>query len=460
KLINLAVPDTIDERALNKRDSLNVYQKTENNNLAVNAAKTIGCQVINIGAQDLIEGRPVLILGLLWQIIKIQLTSQISLKNYPELVLLLSEGEEMSALSALPPEDILLRWFNYHLKSGGSSRHVSNFGDDLKDSECYSVLLHQLDASNCDLCTESDPMDKAAHVISNAVKLGAYPFIRAEDICAANKKLNLGFVALLFNTCHGLTLSEEIIANFDFASLTLDDAGDTREERVFRMWINSLNMPGVYIHNLFDDLSDGFVILQLEDSVQPGVVNWKKANKDPKSVYKKVENCNYAVEIGRSMGFSMVNIGGLDIVHKDKKLILAIIWQLMRRHTLKVLAALAAHEGLTEVTEEHIIHWANSRVARSGKTSTMQNFKDHSLKTGVFLLDLVAAVEPRAVNWDLVTTGENDDDQLSNAKYCISVSQKIGACVFLTPEDIVEVKSKMIMTFVSSIWATDLSMQR
>lgn len=31
KLINLAVPDTIDERALNKKDTLNVYQKTENN---------------------------------------------------------------------------------------------------------------------------------------------------------------------------------------------------------------------------------------------------------------------------------------------------------------------------------------------------------------------------------------------------------------------------------------------
>ena len=229
-------------------------------------------------------------------------------------------------------------------------------------------------------------------------------------------------------------------------------------------------------------------------------------NKEPKSVYKKVENCNYAVEIGRSMNFSMVNIGGLDIVHKDKKLILAIIWQLMRRcvvymiwlayytyvslypswsfslrytshltrlcfrmlcrtllctrHTLKVLAELAAHEGLTEVTEEHIIHWANTRVAGSGKSTTMLNFKDHSLQTGVFLLDLVAAVEPRAVNWDLVTAGTDEDEQLSNAKYCISVAQKIGACVFLTPEDIVEVKSKMIMTFVSSIWATDLSMQR
>lgn len=57
KLINLAVPDTIDERALNKKENLNIYHKTENLNLALNAAKGIGCQVVNIGSQDLIEGR-------------------------------------------------------------------------------------------------------------------------------------------------------------------------------------------------------------------------------------------------------------------------------------------------------------------------------------------------------------------------------------------------------------------
>lgn len=76
-LINLACPDTIDERAINKKEDMNVYQKTENVNLALNAAKSIGCQVVNIGANDIIEGRPILILGLIWQIIKIQLLSQV-----------------------------------------------------------------------------------------------------------------------------------------------------------------------------------------------------------------------------------------------------------------------------------------------------------------------------------------------------------------------------------------------
>lgn len=144
KLINLAVPDAIDDRALNTNATMNVYQKTENQNLALNAAKAIGCQVINIGAQDLIEGRPILILGLVWQIIKIQLLSQITLVNFPELVLLLEEGETMQDLMRLHPELILLRWLNYHLRKGGSPRVAKNFGSDLAVSyirmSCLCVL--------------------------------------------------------------------------------------------------------------------------------------------------------------------------------------------------------------------------------------------------------------------------------------------------------------------------------
>jgi plastin-1 len=138
KLINSAQADAIDNRALNTHVNMNVYQKTENQNLALNAAKAIGCQVINIGAQDLIEGRPILILGLVWQIIKIQLLSQITLNNFPELVLLLEEGETLQDFMKLHPELVLLRWLNYHLKKGNSSRVVKNFGSDLAVS--YGII--------------------------------------------------------------------------------------------------------------------------------------------------------------------------------------------------------------------------------------------------------------------------------------------------------------------------------
>ena len=40
-------------------------------------------------------------------------------------------------------------------------------------------------------------------------------------------------------------------------------------------------------------------------------------------------------------------------------------------------------------------------------------------------LDLVNAIEPRAVNWELVTPGSNDDERMSNAKYSISIARKV-----------------------------------
>jgi plastin-1 len=72
KLINDAVPDTIDGRVVNLAPKNN-FEIAENNNLCINSAKAIGCSVVNIGSQDLIEGRPHLILGLIWQIVRVRI---------------------------------------------------------------------------------------------------------------------------------------------------------------------------------------------------------------------------------------------------------------------------------------------------------------------------------------------------------------------------------------------------
>ena len=94
KLINLAVGDQVDERALNfpkKGKRLNPWETKENNNLAIGAAKSIGCSIVNIHATDIsncaIEHREYLMLGMIWQIVKIQLLSTINLKAVPELVM-------------------------------------------------------------------------------------------------------------------------------------------------------------------------------------------------------------------------------------------------------------------------------------------------------------------------------------------------------------------------------------
>lgn len=66
-----------------------------------------------------------------------------------------------------------------------------------------------------------------------------------------------------------------------------------------------------------------WVLLEALDKVSPGIVNWKLATKPPiKLPFRKVENCNQVVKIGKQLKFSLVNIAGNDIVQGNKKLIL------------------------------------------------------------------------------------------------------------------------------------------
>lgn len=460
KLINAAVPETIDERAINLRKrskDLNVYQMTENLNLCINAAKSIGCSVVNIGPSDLIEGKPILVLGLVWQIIKIQLTSTINLKNHPELMRLLLDGESLEDFMKLPPDQILLRWMNYHLKAAGHPKAVTNFSKDVQDAHAYSVLLHRIAPQTCDLCHESIPEDRAAHVIQNARRLQVETFIKPRDITSGNPKLNMSFVAQLFNTCPALEVVEEEIKQLE--EILYDDSGDTREERVFRMWINSLGIDGVYINHLFSDVGDGMKLLKVFEKIEKGIVSWQKVNLVAPNKFKQVENCNYCVVLGKQLKFSLVNVGGADINEGAKKMILSIIWQSMRYQQLKILSELATR-GRGEITDKDVIDWANTKVRGDGRVkSQIVAFRDLSLADGLYLLDLVHAVEPRAVNWDQVAQGKSDEDKIGNAKYAISCAQKIGATVFLTYEDIVEVKPKMIMTFVASLMSLDMHKQ-
>lgn len=75
---------------------------------------------------------------------------------------------------------------------------------------------------------------------------------------------------------------------------------------------------------------------------------------------------------------------------------------------------------------------------------------------GLFLIELLAAVEPRCVDRALLTAGGTADEKKLNAKYAISSARKIGCSLFLLWEDIVEVKPKMILTFVAAVMGHEM----
>ncbi|KAF3827194.1 hypothetical protein GH733_002680, partial [Mirounga leonina] len=288
KMINLSEPDTIDERAINKK-KLTPFTISENLNLALNSASAIGCTVVNIGAQDLKEGKPHLVLGLLWQIIKVGLLADIEISRNDALIALLNEGEDLEELMKLSPEELLLRWVNYHLTNAGW-RTIKNFSQDIK-YELVSTL------------------------------------------------------------------------------------GESKEERTFRNWMNSLGV-NPYINHLYSDLADALVVFQLYEMIRVPV-NWSQVNKPPYPALggnmKKIENCNYAVELGKNKAkFSLVGIAGQDLNEGNPTLTLALVWQLMRRYTLNVLSDLGEGE---KVNDEIIIKWVNHTLKSAKKNASISNFK-------------------------------------------------------------------------------------
>ncbi|TPX15818.1 uncharacterized protein E0L32_000152 [Thyridium curvatum] len=458
KLINDSVPDTIDERVLNmpgrKIKTLNAFHMTENNNIVIESARGIGCSVVNIGAGDIIEVREHLILGLIWQIIRRGLLGKIDIKLHPELYRLLEEDETLEQFLRLPPEQILLRWFNYHLKAANWPRRVTNFSSDVKDGENYTVLLAQIGHEyGCDRSPlqTRDLLQRAEQVLQNAEKLDCRKFLTPTSLVAGNPKLNLAFVANLFNNhpCLDPITEEEKLEVEDF------DAEGEREARVFTLWLNSLDVQPA-VQSFFDDLRDGTILLQAYDKVIKGSVNWRHVNKAPANGselmrFKAVENTNYAIELGKQNGFSLVGVQGADITDGQKTLTLGLVWQLMRRDITLTLSALAQRLGKREVTDAEMVKWANEMSRKGGRNSSIRSFKDPAIGTGVFLLDVLNGMKSSYVDYDLVNSGRTDDEAYLNAKLSISIARKMGATIWLVPEDICQVRSRLVTTFIGKI---------
>ncbi|NXX48828.1 PLSI protein, partial [Tricholaema leucomelas] len=461
KMINFSQPNTIDERAINKK-KLTSFTVSENLNLALNSASAIGCTVVNIGSQDLKEGKPHLVLGLLWQIIKVGLFADIEISRNEALIALLNDKEELDQLMKLSPEELLLRWVNYHMANAGWLK-ISNFSQDIKDSRVYYHLLHQIAPKGDDPDKlpvkidflgfhDKNDLRRAEHMLQQADKLSCRQFVTPADVVAGNPKLNLAFVANLFNTYPALHKPDN--SSYDLSLLE----GESKEERTFRNWMNSLGVSP-YVNHLYSDLSDALIIFQLYDLIRVPV-DWNHINKPPYPLLggnmKKIENCNYAVELGKKKArFSLVGIAGHDLNEGNPTLTLALIWQLMRRYTLNVLSDIGEGE---KVNDDIIMKWVNQSLAKANKKTSITSFKDRSISTSLPVLDLIDAIAPKAVRPEMVKREDlSYEDKLNNAKYAISVARKIGARIYALPDDLVEVKPKMVMTVFACLMGRGLN---
>jgi len=465
KIINLAAPDTIDERAINKlpegninfkqpEGKLSIFKQHENLTLALNSASSVGCVVVGMDSHNFnsSQNKPWLVLGLTWQLIRMHLFRQISINEHPGLVNLLMEGETLEDLMKLSPEEILLRWVNYQLEKEGSDRRASNFSGDIKDSEIYTDLLHQIAPKDSGVdktaMQKTDPLERADIMLKQADKIGCKQFVTPKDVKSGHEKLNLAFVANLFNTHPHLDPPTEEVEIIE----------ETREEKMFRNWMNSLGVKP-RVNYIYSDLASGNIIFQLIDFIKKGVVDWKRVVSEDKlkslgsqkRQFEMLGNCDYVVELAKQLKLSMVGIGGSDLKEGNKKLILAVVWQLMRAYTLSLLAQLGG-DG-KPIEEKEIIAWTNTKLSDGGKSTQIKNFQDPANKNAMPIIDLIDTCAPGTINYQVVKTGSglSEEECFSNAKYAVNMARKIGAPVYALPEDISEGNHKMIMTVYASL---------
>lgn len=370
-----------------------ITKKIENMNLAIYTAASIGCNTIKIDiSQIILKHNPAQILNLLWEIIRTHLFLKIDLEKtksiYDRLDVLVPDCNHQDLLYSLGPEDIILRWLNYHLqknpkcptyetyetvKEKGKEVEIThvhkvemtNFEDDLMDCVAIQCLLEQLqnlEAEHNDnfdkkkillpnFETNVNPSSRALHTLKMADVIGGKLFLTYKDILNGSKKLMLAFLTNLFNTKMHIHKPGMVMYGDDGEELI-----ETKEETKMKNWINSLNLRST-CNYLFTDLRDGIILLKLVDRIVPDTVKWKKVNFPPfEKEMKKEENCDYAIKliINSKMKVKLGSIRGHNIYTADpKNVTLGLLKQLMRAYSFSML--LKMKEGDWRVFQNYFV---------------------------------------------------------------------------------------------------------
>ena len=86
---------------------------------------------------------------------------------------------------------------------------------------------------------------------------------------------------------------------------------------------------------------------------------------------------------------------------------LALIWQLMRAYTLSVLSQLA-NTGNANI-EKEIVSWVNKKLQTAGKETSIRSFQDSSISNAKVVLDLIDAIKPGSINYELIVEGDEPE---------------------------------------------------
>ena len=157
---------------------------------------------------------------------------------------------------------------------------------------------------------------------------------------------------------------------------------------------------------------------------------------EPENIFQMGTNCMAALDAAEKLNVDIEDINAADICDANQKAVRTFIWQLLRLHSLQIIGS---------KTEHDLLKWVS-------QTDSVNSFNDPKFANARLLLKLAETIEPKIVNWDVVSKGLTYKARYMNAKYAISIARKLGSAVWLVPDDIPSLNEKMILIFVCTLY--------
>ena len=333
-----------------------------------------------------------------------------------------------------------------------------------------------LDARRADLAARA----AAVHPSLAALAPPARPLPPPAALAAGSPRVGAATLATLFAA--GDALDGAAAADAADVARALEGGGEreSRDDRTLRVWVASIVGVPPSAPELLAALREGHLLLRALDALSPGCVDWRRAHTPPFKPLlarpRSIENANQAIEVARRLsGLPLVNVSGEDIVNGERKQAAAVLWQLQRLHLRKLLAdatgavagngstpppaspgrAASTTRAADAALDAEVLAWANARAASAGGRRRAASLGDRSLATGLFLLDLLAAVSPASVNPALVSPGRTAREKECNARYAIAAARKLGVSLPLLPEDLADASPRAALIFMAALLLYD-----
>lgn len=193
-------------------------------------------------------------------------------------------------------------------------------------------------------------------------------------------------------------------------------------------------------------MSDGLQLIKLIEILTEK--NLGRRNKRIEHVNQRLDNVAIALDfLQEKEGINLTNIGPTDIVERNPKLILGLMWILFRHYTIAKALPMLPHEiGQKSNDKSRLLQWIRNRLPTSFPVSNLTSDWNDGFALAALVEGCVPGLKVGWREWDPTTP-------LENTKKAMDLAQEhLGIDKVISPEDLIssDVDEISVMAYLTN----------